>query len=158
MKFKILFAISVFIFFSCQEKPKENFEQEKSELLEFIKDYSTFLNKNSIEGLENYWNDIDEVSYIPLERDTAIIGFDNIKKYFEEQSAELTQLEFSSWNPSLWINPTKSEAVIIFLSSKNILFKNGYKLSLSPIRNSMTLTKFEGKWKIISHHESVRQK
>lgn len=158
MKIKILISLLVLVFVSCQEKPKIDFEQEKSEIVQFLKDYSAFINKNSLEGFENFWQKSDEASYIPLERDTAIVGFENIRQYFKDQSDEISKVEFSSWNPIIWINPTKSEASVVFLSSKNIQFKNGFNLSLSPIRNSATLTKFEGKWKLITFHESVRQK
>lgn len=158
MKTKVLISLLIFVLISCQEKPKVDFEQEKSEINQFLKDYSSFINKNSLEGFENYWRKSDEASYIPLERDTAIVGFENIKQYFKYQIEEIINISYSNWNPFVWINPTKSEAVVIFLSSKDIQFKNGFKLSLSPIRNSITLTKFEGKWKIINLHESVRQK
>lgn len=158
MKTKIFIALVIFIFVSCQEKTKVDFEQEKAEIIQFLKDYSSFVNKNSIEGLENYWQESDNVSYIPLERDSAIFSFEKIRDYFKTQFDELLKIEYSSWNSSIWINPTKSEATIVFLSSKNIEFKNGFKLSLSPIRNSATLTKFEGKWKLVNLHESVRQK
>lgn len=158
MKIKILISLLVLVFVSCQEKPKIDFEQEKSEIVQFLKDYSSFINKNSLEGFENFWQKSVEASYIPLERDTAIVGFENIRQYFKDQSDEISKVEFSSWNPIIWINPTKSEASVVFLSSKNIQFKNGFNLSLSPIRNSATLTKFEGKWKLITFHESVRQK
>lgn len=158
MKTKIFIALVIFIFVSCQEKTKVDFEQEKAEIIQFLKYYSSFVNKNSIEGLENYWQESDNVSYIPLERDSAIFSFEKIRDYFKTQFDELLKIEYSSWNSSIWINPTKSEATIVFLSSKNIEFKNGFKLSLSPIRNSATLTKFEGKWKLVNLHESVRQK
>lgn len=159
MKIKLLTICILFLsFISCQEKPKVDYEQEKSEVVQFLKDYSSFINSNSIEGFENYWDRSDQISYIPLERDTAIISFEKIKEYFQNQSVEIERIEYSSWSPNIWINLTKSEAVIVFLSTKNIQFKNGFKLSLSPIRNSATLTKFEGKWKLISLHESVRQK
>lgn len=158
MKTKIFIALVIFVFVSCQEKTKVDFEQEKAEIIQFLKDYSSFVNKNSIEGLENYWQESDNVSYIPLERDSAIFSFEKIRDYFKTQFDEILKIEYSSWNPSIWINPTKSEATVVFLSSKNIEFKNGFKLSLTPIRNSATLTKFEGKWKLVNLHESVRQK
>ncbi len=158
MKIKLLIiGCLLFSLISCQEKPKVDYEQEKAELVQFLKDYTSFINSNSIQGFENFWERSDQISYIPLERDSAIISFEKIKEYFQNQSVEIEKIEYSSWSPNIWINLTKSEAVIVFLSNKSIQFKNGFKLNLSPIRNSATLTKFEGKWKLISLHESVRQ-
>lgn len=158
MKIKVFIMLLVISLISCQEKSEVNIEQEKTEVIQFFKDYSSFVNKNSLEGFENYWKKSEQTSYIPLEKDSAIIGFENIEQYLKTQINEIKKIEFSSWDLSIWINPTKSEACVVFLSSKNIEFKNGFKLSLSPIRNSATLTKFEGKWNLINLHESVRQK
>lgn len=158
MKVKILILSLIFTLIACQQKPEVNVEKEKEEIVQFLKDYSTFVNKNSIEGFQNYWWDSDETSYIPLERDSLIVGFKNIKEYFENQINEISSVQYASWNPIVWVNPTKSEAIVVFLSAKKIQFKNGFTLNLSPIRNSATLTKFQGQWKLVNHHESVRQK
>lgn len=159
MKINFLIVLSLFfLLIACQEKPKINVELEKEEVIQFLRDYTSYINKNSIEGFENYWQKSSNVSYIPLERDSAIIGSENIREYLKNHFNEITNIEYSTWNSDVWVNPTKSEAVIIFLSSKNIQFKNGFKINFSPVRNSATLSKFEGKWKLINLHESVRQK
>ena len=158
MKFNIFLMMSLLFFVSCQEKPKVDTEKEKQEIIEFLKDYTSFVSKNSIEQFDNYWRKGEEVSYIPLEKDSAIVGFQNVYDYFKKQTEEVSKIEYTSWNPSVWINPTKSEAVVVFLSSKGIQFKNGFSLGFYPIRNSAVLSKFEGQWKIVSLHESVRQK
>ncbi len=159
MKINSFIVISlIFILIACQEKTEVNVEFEKDEVIQFLRDYTSYINKNSVQGFENYWQKSANVSYIPLERDSAIIGYDNIREYLNNHFSEITNIEYSTWNTDVWINPTKSEAVLIFLSSKNIQLKNGFKLNFSPIRNSATLSKFEGKWKLINLHESVRQK
>ncbi len=158
MKFRFPLIILMLFLISCGKKQEVNVEQEKNEVIQFLKSYTSFINLLSTDGFENYWERNDEVSYIPLEKDTAIVGFDNIKNHFDQQNSEMNSVKYSTWNPVVWVNVTKSEAVLIFQSSKLIEFRNGFKLELSPIRNSMTLTKFEGMWKIINLHESVRQK
>lgn len=158
MKIKNLSLLLLIILVSCQQKPEVNYEKEKQEILQFLKDYTAYVNKNSINDFKNYWRSDEEISYIPLEKDSAIVGFDNVYEYFKKQSEEISKIEYSSWNASIWINPTKSEAVLVFLSSKGFQFKNGFNLGFYPIRNSAVLSKFEGNWKIVSLHESVRQK
>ncbi len=158
MKLRFPLIILMLFLISCGKKQEVNVEQEKNEVIQFLKSYTSFINLLSTDGFENYWERNDEVSYIPLEKDTAIVGFDNIKNHFDQQNSEMNSVKYSTWNPVVWVNVTKSEAVLIFQSSKLIEFRNGFKLELSPIRNSMTLTKFEGMWKIINLHESVRQK
>jgi hypothetical protein len=158
MKIKIFFILLLVIFISCQQKPKVDYEKEKQEVLQFLKDYTSFVNKNSVEDFKNYWRDEEEISYIPLEKDSAIVGFANVYEYFKKQTEEISKVEYSSWNASIWVNPTKSEAVLVFLSSKGLQFKNGFNLGFYPIRNSAVLSKFEGQWKLVSLHESVRQK
>ncbi len=158
LKHKILLLILTIIFISCEKEKPIDVNQEKEEVIQFLKDYTSFINKNSIEDFEVYWRDEPDVSYIALERDTALVGFNEIRNYFEVQFKDVSKLEYSTWNPVVWVNKTKSEALVVFNSSKNIQFKNGFNLNLSPIRNSALLNKFEGKWKLISLHESVRQK
>lgn len=158
MKHKVLLSLILLIFISCQEKPKIDTEQERNEIVQFLKDYSSFVNKNSIEEFENYWYVDDGISYFPLERDSALIGYKNVFEYFRTQQNDISKIEYASWNHVIWVNPTKSEAVVVFLSSKGIEFKNGYQLGFYPIRNTAVLSKFEGKWRLISLHESVRQK
>jgi hypothetical protein len=158
MKFNLIFIISLLVLVSCQEKQKIDNEKEKQEVIQFLKDYTSFVNKNSVEDFKNYWRTDEDVSYIPLEKDSAIVGFENVFDYFKKQTEEVSKIEYASWNPSVWINRTKSEAVVVFLSSKGLQFKNGFNLGFYPIRNSAFLSKFEGQWKIVSLHESVRQK
>lgn len=158
MKIKVLFILLSIILISCQKEKPVDVNQEKEEVFQFLKDYTSFINKKSMEGFDDYWRDEPDISYIPLERDTALIGLRSIKTYFEEQFNDVSKLEYSTWNPVVWVNKTKSEALVVFSSSKNIQFKNGFNLNLTPIRNSALLNKFEGKWKLISLHESVRQK
>lgn len=154
----ILIILLSFLIMTCSKEKPVDFEQEKTEVLSFLKDYSNYLNSNSIENLNSYWVESDNTSYIALEQDTLIIGFENLNKYLINRAKDIERLEYSSWNPSIWISPTKSEAMVVFYSTKKIIFKNGFSLSLNRIRNSMLLVKFEGKWKILNLHESVRQK
>lgn len=154
----ILIILLSFLIMTCSKEKPVDFEQEKTEVLSFLKDYSNYLNSNSIENLNSYWVESDNTSYIALEQDTLIIGFENLNKYLINRAKDIERLEYSSWNPSIWISPTKSEAMVVFYSTKKIIFKNGFSLSLNRIRNSMLLVKFEGKWKILNFHESVRQK
>ncbi|MGB9663449.1 MAG: nuclear transport factor 2 family protein [Ignavibacteria bacterium] len=158
MKIKNLLLLLLIIFVSCQQKPEVDYNKEIQEVLQFLKDYSAFVNKNSVEDFKLYWRTEEGISYIPLEKDSAIVGFENVYNYFKKQTEEVSKIEYSSWNASVWINPTKSEAVLVFLSSKGLQFKNGFNLGFYPIRNSAVLSKFEGKWKLVSLHESVRQK
>lgn len=158
MKFNTFLIISLLLLASCQEKPKVDVEKEKQEIIQFLKDYTAFVNKNSIEDFKDYWRTDENVNYIPLEKDSAIVGFENVYDYFKKQSEEVLKIEYTSWNPAVWVSPTKSEAVLVFLSSKGLQLKNGFNIGFYPIRNSAFLSKFEGKWKLISLHESVRQK
>lgn len=153
----LLIALISFFLFSCKEKPQINTDIEKQEVLQFLKDYAAFINKISVDYFESYWNESEFASYIPLERDSAIIGYKEIRDYFKKQFDEVQSIEFKIFNSMIWVTQTKSEAQVIFLSSKKIQFKNGFNLSFQQIRNSMLLTKFEGRWKIMSLHESVRQ-
>lgn len=154
----ILIILLSFLIMTCSKEKPVDIEQEKTEVLSFLKDYSNYLNSNSIKNLNSYWVESDNTSYIALEQDTLIIGFENLNKYLLNRAKDIERLEYSSWNPSIWISPTKSEAMVVFYSTKKIIFKNGFSLSLNRIRNSMLLVKFEGKWKILNLHESVRQK
>lgn len=154
----ILIILLSFLIMTCSKEKPVDIEQEKTEVLSFLKDYSNYLNSNSIKNLNSYWVESDNTSYIALEQDTLIIGFENLNKYLLNRTKDIERLEYSSWNPSIWISPTKSEAMVVFYSTKKIIFKNGFSLSLNRIRNSMLLVKFEGKWKILNLHESVRQK
>lgn len=153
----LLFALLVFLS-SCEKEPQKDVNAEKDEIVQFLKDYASYINKNSIDDFDVYWKNEPDISYIPLERDSALIGFDVVKEYFKKQAEEISVIKYSVWNPSVWVNKTKSEALLVFTSSKNILFKNGFNLNLNPVRNSALLNKFEGKWKLISLHESVRQR
>lgn len=158
MRIKVLLILLVITLISCNKEKPVDVNQEKEEIIQFLKDYTSFINKKLLKEFDVYWRDEPDISYIALERDTALIGLRAIKNYFEEQFNDVSKLEYSTWNPIVWINKTKSEALVIFNSSKNIQFKNGFNLNLTPIRNSALLNKFEGKWKLISLHESVRQK
>lgn len=153
----ILIILLSFLIMTCSKEKPMDFEQEKNEVLSFLKDYSNYVKSNSTKNLNTYWVESDNTSYIALEQDTLIIGFENLNKYLLNRTKDIERLEYSSWNPTIWISPTKSEAMVIFYSSKKILFKNGFSLSLNRIRNSMLLTKFGGNWKILNLHESVRQ-
>lgn len=154
----ILIILLSFLIMTCSKEKPVDFEQEKNEVLSFLKDYSNYVNSNSTKNLNSYWVESDNTSYIALEQDTLIIGFENLNEYLLNRAKDIERLEYSSWNPTIWISPTKSEAMVVFYSTKKILFKNGFSLSLNRIRNSMLLVKFEGKWKILNLHESVRQK
>lgn len=158
MRIKVIFILLVIALISCNKEKPVDVNQEKEEVVQFLKDYTSFINKKSMEEFDVYWRDESDVSYIALERDTALIGLRAIRNYFEEQFNDISKLEYSTWNPIVWVNKTKSEALVVFNSSKNIQFKNGFNLNLTPIRNSALLNKFEGKWKLINLHESVRQK
>jgi|GEM_PF-2009778 len=155
---EILIAFLLITFLACKKSPQINTEIEKQEVIQFIKDYSSFVSSVNIENFDSYWNKSDLVSYIPLERDSAIIGYKEIVNYFKNQFNEVNSITLKIFNPVVWVSPTKSEALVIFLSSKNLQLKNGFNLTFQQVRNSMLLTKFEGKWKIISLHESVRQR
>lgn len=154
----ILIILLSFLIMTCSKEKPVDYEQEKNEVLSFLKDYSNYVNSNSTKNLNSYWVESDNTSYIALEQDTLIIGFENLNEYLLNRAKDIERLEYSSWNPTIWISPTKSEAMVVFYSTKKILFKNGFSLSLNRIRNSMLLVKFEGKWKILNLHESVRQK
>lgn len=158
MKFRYLIFLLLLVLISCKEKPRVDTEKEKQEVVQFLKDFTNFVSLNTVENFKNFWRDDQEISYIPLEKDSAITGFENIYEYFKKQSEDVAKVEYTTWNPFVWVNPTKSEAVVIFLSSKGLRFKNGFNLGFYPIRNSAVLSKFEGQWKLISLHESVRQK
>ncbi len=169
---KIFFTIRLFLIFSaflifagCKTEPPPSFEIEKEEVRKslntwtnFISRRDAFANSKNLERFNDIWVDKDESFYVVIEKDEAIIGSVNIYNYFEEKNTEFDSIEYSLWNPTIWISPTKSEAAVIFYARKKIKFKNGFVVEFDPIRTSSVLLKFGGEWKFLNVHESIREK
>jgi hypothetical protein len=157
-KFFFLIAAINLLLVSCKTETPQSVEAEKEEVRQFLKEWTGFINSRSLEKFEEYWAENPDASLITPEKSETVISYENIKKYYLEKIEEFGSLEYNLWNPAIWISPTKSEALVNFSARKKIIFKNGFTVNFDPIRSSILLLKFGGKWKILSLHESIQAK
>ena len=129
-------------------------DDDRQQLLGVLNEYFTAWKSLDRNAVKRIWDQTYESPvYIAAEHEQPMIGWPAIDEYLGSSTPTQVQRIKVAGAREVWLDVLGEAAYVFSTAYFEVEFKNGQALTIKP-RDTMSMRRRDGKWKVILYHES----